>query len=213
MDIEPARRVNRHIVERISVQVRSPVGARATSSSASSGSSRLGVAEDLPQSPPGAPSGDFPSPADPVGLGSGVRGGCQHRRGRAATPLDHHGSRPSRCTRLPNYPGRCEWGSHDPSLASHGNRTRVLFPITPLAPGIGAGLLRDFPAFDVVPILDLVAIEDSLFYAWYHLDPAGVISAASLLLGELAVGSWRKPSLSGAGSPKTTPGSRRRWAY
>ena len=50
-------------------------------------------------------------------------------------------------------------------------------------------LVLEFPAFGRVALLDLIALEDPLFYAairsWYYVAPAAVTFAASLLLGDL----------------------------
>ena len=58
-----------------------------------------------------------------------------------------------------------------------------------LAVEIGVVLLLDWPAYGVVPILDLIATEEPLFYAvirtLYYLAPACVTFVASLLLGGL----------------------------
>ena len=62
--------------------------------------------------------------------------------------------------------------------------------VAALSVELAAVLLLDFPAFGLVPILDLVSIETPRFYAviraWYYLAPAGVVFAASLVLGELS---------------------------
>ena len=62
--------------------------------------------------------------------------------------------------------------------------------VAALSVELAAVLLLDFPAFGLVPILDLISLESPRFYAviraWYYLAPAGVVFAASLVLGELA---------------------------
>ena len=62
--------------------------------------------------------------------------------------------------------------------------------VAALSVELAAVSLLDFPAFGLVPILDLVSIETPRFYAviraWYYLAPACVVFAASLVLGELA---------------------------
>ena len=62
--------------------------------------------------------------------------------------------------------------------------------VAALSVELAAVLLLDFPAFGVVPILDLISLESPRSYAviraWYYLAPAGVVFAASLVLGELA---------------------------
>ena len=62
--------------------------------------------------------------------------------------------------------------------------------VAALSVELAAVSLLDFPAFGLVPILDLISFESPRFYAviraWYYLAPACVVFAASLVLGELA---------------------------